>query len=105
MFTSRLYPHSPMGQAFMKYLSDLDVSKWLLGDLISCLLYFLLKRFTDRPKLLNLHLLNSGTKDVQIMSVRATPSNDAITIDFKAVTLKAGEHRYTKVASISFDGK
>uniref|UniRef100_A0A674ES34 Transmembrane protein 131 n=1 Tax=Salmo trutta TaxID=8032 RepID=A0A674ES34_SALTR len=60
-------------------------------------------RSQDRPKQLNLHLLNSGTKDVQIMSVRATPSNDAITIDFKAVTLKAGEHRYTKVASISFD--
>uniref|UniRef100_A0A8C8IYU4 Transmembrane protein 131 n=1 Tax=Oncorhynchus tshawytscha TaxID=74940 RepID=A0A8C8IYU4_ONCTS len=60
-------------------------------------------RSQDRPKQLNLHLLNSGAKDVQIMSVRATPSNDAITIDFKAVTLKAGEHRYTKVASISFD--
>ncbi|CAB1327669.1 unnamed protein product [Coregonus sp. 'balchen'] len=60
-------------------------------------------RSQDRPKQLNLHLLNSGAKDVQIMSVRATPSNDAVMIDFKAVTLKAGEHRYTKVASISFD--
>lgn len=38
-------------------------------------------------------------------SVRTTPSNEAVTIDFKAVTLKAGENRYTKVASISFDGK
>uniref|UniRef100_A0A3Q2VK07 Transmembrane protein 131 n=1 Tax=Haplochromis burtoni TaxID=8153 RepID=A0A3Q2VK07_HAPBU len=60
-------------------------------------------RSQDRPKLLNLHLLNSGTKDVPITSVRTTPSNEAITIDFKAVTLKAGENRYTKVASISFD--
>ncbi|XP_047442865.1 transmembrane protein 131 isoform X2 [Mugil cephalus] len=60
-------------------------------------------RSQDRPKLLNLHLLNSGTKDVPITSVRTTPSNEAITIDFKAVTLKAGESRYTKVASISFD--
>lgn len=88
---------------------------------------------TDRPKLLNLHLLNSGTKDVPItvcifvsltkssnchlnpcvtltfiydsQSVRTTPSNEAVTVDFKAVTLKAGENRYTKVASISFDGK
>ncbi|XP_029005175.1 transmembrane protein 131 isoform X2 [Betta splendens] len=60
-------------------------------------------RSQDRPKLLNLHLLNSGTKDVPITSVRTTPSNDAVTIDFKAVTLKAGENRYTKVASISFD--
>uniref|UniRef100_A0A8C6WN05 Transmembrane protein 131 n=1 Tax=Neogobius melanostomus TaxID=47308 RepID=A0A8C6WN05_9GOBI len=60
-------------------------------------------RSQDRPKLLNLHLLNSGTKDVPITSVRTTPSNEAITVDFKAVTLKAGESRYTKVASISFD--
>ncbi|XP_074524110.1 transmembrane protein 131 isoform X2 [Halichoeres trimaculatus] len=60
-------------------------------------------RSQDRPKLLNLHLLNSGTKDVPITSVRTTPSNEAVTIDFKAVTLKAGESRYTKVASISFD--
>ncbi|KAG8003502.1 hypothetical protein GBF38_018662 [Nibea albiflora] len=88
-------------------------------------------RSQDRPKLLNLHLLNSGTKDVPItvgilsdllkslnaylgpytspsfiyalQSVRTTPSNEAVTIDFKAVTLKAGESRYTKVASICFD--
>ncbi|XP_037325757.2 transmembrane protein 131 isoform X2 [Pungitius pungitius] len=60
-------------------------------------------RSQDRPKLLNLHLSNSGTKDVPITSVRTTPSNEAVTLDFKAVTLKAGESRYTKVASISFD--
>uniref|UniRef100_A0A673CWL6 Transmembrane protein 131 n=1 Tax=Sphaeramia orbicularis TaxID=375764 RepID=A0A673CWL6_9TELE len=60
-------------------------------------------RSQDRPKLLNLHLLNSGAKDVPITSVRTTPSNEAVTVDFKAVTLKAGESRYTKVASISFD--
>ncbi|XP_028259280.1 transmembrane protein 131 isoform X2 [Parambassis ranga] len=60
-------------------------------------------RSQDRPKMLNLHLLNSGSKDVPITSVRTTPSNEAVTIDFKAVTLKAGENRYTKVASISFD--
>uniref|UniRef100_A0A4W6DSD3 Transmembrane protein 131 n=1 Tax=Lates calcarifer TaxID=8187 RepID=A0A4W6DSD3_LATCA len=60
-------------------------------------------RSQDRPKMLNLHLLNSGTKDVPITSVRTTPSNEAVTVDFKAVTLKAGESRYTKVASISFD--
>ncbi|XP_076004717.1 transmembrane protein 131 isoform X2 [Genypterus blacodes] len=60
-------------------------------------------RSQDRPKMLNLHLLNSGTKDVPITSVRTTPSNEAVTVDFKAITLKAGESRYTKVASISFD--
>ncbi|XP_075901839.1 transmembrane protein 131 isoform X4 [Nelusetta ayraudi] len=60
-------------------------------------------RSQDRPKMLNLHLLNSGTKDVPITSVRTTPSNEAVTIDFRAVTLKAGDSRYTKVASISFD--
>lgn len=60
-------------------------------------------RSQDRPKLLNLHLLNSGTKDVPITSIRTTPSNEAVTVDFKTVTLKAGESRYTKVASISFD--
>ncbi|XP_007571403.1 transmembrane protein 131 isoform X1 [Poecilia formosa] len=60
-------------------------------------------RSQDRPKLLNLHLLNSGTKDVPITSVRTTPSNEAVTVDFKAVTLKAGENRYTKVATICFD--
>ncbi|TRY89294.1 hypothetical protein DNTS_003463 [Danionella cerebrum] len=60
-------------------------------------------RSQDRPKLLNLHLLNSGSKDVSIMSVRPTPSNEAVTVEFKQITLKAGESRYTKVASISFD--
>uniref|UniRef100_A0A673JE07 Transmembrane protein 131-like n=1 Tax=Sinocyclocheilus rhinocerous TaxID=307959 RepID=A0A673JE07_9TELE len=60
-------------------------------------------RSQDRPKQLNLHLLNSGAKDVSIMSVRPTPSNEAVTVDFKQITLKAGESRYTKVASISFD--
>ncbi|KAI4891999.1 hypothetical protein NFI96_034213 [Prochilodus magdalenae] len=60
-------------------------------------------RSQDRPKQLNLHLLNSGAKDVSIMSVRPTPSNEAITVDFKQITLKAGESRYTKVASINFD--
>ncbi|XP_066521024.1 transmembrane protein 131 isoform X2 [Hoplias malabaricus] len=60
-------------------------------------------RSQDRPKQLNLHLLNSGAKDVSIMSVRPTPSNEAITVEFKQITLKAGESRYTKVASINFD--
>ncbi|XP_068124260.1 transmembrane protein 131 isoform X3 [Hyperolius riggenbachi] len=60
-------------------------------------------RTQDLPKVLNLHLLNSGTKDVPITSVRSTPQNDAITVHFKPITLKASESRYTKVASISFD--
>ncbi|XP_051567447.1 transmembrane protein 131-like isoform X2 [Myxocyprinus asiaticus] len=60
-------------------------------------------RSQDRPKQLNLHLLNSGAKDVSIMSVRPTPSNEAVAVEFKQITLKAGESRYTKVASISFD--
>ncbi|XP_005995907.1 transmembrane protein 131 isoform X2 [Latimeria chalumnae] len=60
-------------------------------------------RTQDLPKVLNLHLLNSGTKDVPITSVRPTPPNEAITVDFKPVTLKASESKYTRVASISFD--
>nr|DBA33182.1 TPA: hypothetical protein GDO54_000907 [Pyxicephalus adspersus] len=60
-------------------------------------------RTQDLPKVLNLHLLNSGAKDVPITSVRATPQNDAITVNFKPITLKASDSRYTKVASISFD--
>ncbi|KAM5180058.1 transmembrane protein 131 [Mantella aurantiaca] len=60
-------------------------------------------RTQDLPKVLNLHLLNSGAKDVPITSVRSTPQNDAITVYFKPITLKASENRYTKVASISFD--
>ncbi|KAB1256927.1 Transmembrane protein 131, partial [Camelus dromedarius] len=72
-------------------------------------------RTQDLPKVLNLHLLNSGTKDVPIttkimlrkffslQSVRPTPQNDAITVHFKPITLKASESKYTKVASISFD--
>ncbi|XP_074848005.1 transmembrane protein 131 isoform X2 [Carettochelys insculpta] len=60
-------------------------------------------RTQDMPKILNLHLLNSGTKDVPITSVRTTPQNEAITVHFKPVTLKASESKYTKVASISFD--
>lgn len=47
-----------------------------------------------------------GLNSVSIsQSVRPTPSNEAITVEFKQVTLKAGESRYTKVASINFDGK
>ncbi|XP_066478070.1 transmembrane protein 131 isoform X2 [Tiliqua scincoides] len=60
-------------------------------------------RTQDLPKMLNLHLLNSGTKDVPITSVRPTPQNEAITVHFKPVTLRASESKYTKVASISFD--
>ncbi|XP_069492683.1 transmembrane protein 131 [Ambystoma mexicanum] len=60
-------------------------------------------RTQDVPKVLNLHLLNSGTKDVPITSIKATPQNEAITVHFKPLTLKASENRYTKVASISFD--
>lgn len=40
-----------------------------------------------------------------MQSVRPTPQNEAITVHFKPVTLKASESKYTKVASISFDGK
>ncbi|XP_036599081.1 transmembrane protein 131 isoform X2 [Trichosurus vulpecula] len=60
-------------------------------------------RTQDMPKVLNLHLLNSGTKDVPITSIRPTPQNEAITVNFKPITLKASESKYTKVASISFD--
>ncbi|XP_043928104.1 transmembrane protein 131 isoform X2 [Protopterus annectens] len=60
-------------------------------------------RTQDVPKILNLHLLNSGTKDVPITSIRPTPPNEAVTVDFKPITLKATESKYTKVASISFD--
>ncbi|CDQ95871.1 unnamed protein product [Oncorhynchus mykiss] len=60
-------------------------------------------RSQDRPEQLNSHLLNSGRKDVWIASIRTRSSNEAVTINFKAITLKAGESRYTKVSSISFD--
>ncbi|XP_063161071.1 transmembrane protein 131 isoform X2 [Candoia aspera] len=60
-------------------------------------------RTQDLPKILNLHLLNSGTKDVPITSVRPTPQNEAITIHFKPITLRASESKYAKVATISFD--
>ncbi|KAM3850754.1 transmembrane protein 131 [Diretmus argenteus] len=60
-------------------------------------------RSQDKPKRLNLHLLNSGAKDVQITSIRTSPANDAVMIDFKPITLKAGEKKYAKIASISFD--
>ncbi|KAK9401859.1 putative transmembrane protein [Crotalus adamanteus] len=60
-------------------------------------------RTKDLPKILNLHLLNSGTKDVPITSIRPTPQNEAITIHFKPITLRASENKYTKVATISFD--
>ncbi|XP_072433108.1 transmembrane protein 131 isoform X1 [Chiloscyllium punctatum] len=60
-------------------------------------------RTQDLPKVLNLHLLNSGTKDVPITSIKPTPPNEAVTVDFKPITLKASETKYTKVASIIFD--
>lgn len=55
----------------------------------------LLSSYTTRLKFLSFSL----------QSVRPTPQNDAITVHFKPVTLKASESKYTKVASISFDGK
>uniref|UniRef100_A0A4W3JXY2 Transmembrane protein 131 n=1 Tax=Callorhinchus milii TaxID=7868 RepID=A0A4W3JXY2_CALMI len=58
---------------------------------------------TDLPKVLNLHLLNSGAKDVPITSIKPAPPNEAVTVDFKPITLKASETKYTKVASIIFD--
>ncbi|CAL8393846.1 unnamed protein product, partial [Boreogadus saida] len=57
-------------------------------------------RAQDRPRTLNL-LLNAGAEDVGITSVRTSPSNAAISVEFKGVTLK--ERGYTKVASITFD--
>ncbi|XP_017379565.1 transmembrane protein 131 isoform X5 [Cebus imitator] len=42
-----------------------------------------------------------GTR--KLWSIRPTPQNDAITVHFKPITLKASESKYTKVASISFD--
>ncbi|XP_078514369.1 transmembrane protein 131 [Lissotriton helveticus] len=60
-------------------------------------------RSQDVPKVLNLHLLNSGTKDVPITSIKPTPQNEAVIVHFKPITLKASENRYTKVASIYFD--
>ncbi|EPY86242.1 transmembrane protein 131 [Camelus ferus] len=44
-----------------------------------------------------------GTR--KLWSVRPTPQNDAITVHFKPITLKASESKYTKVASISFDAE
>uniref|UniRef100_UPI00398E84E6 transmembrane protein 131 isoform X1 n=2 Tax=Pristiophorus japonicus TaxID=55135 RepID=UPI00398E84E6 len=60
-------------------------------------------RTQDLPKVLNLHLLNSGAKDVPITSIKPSPPNEAVTVDFKPITLKASETKYTKVASIVFD--
>ncbi|CAL8309572.1 unnamed protein product [Lota lota] len=57
-------------------------------------------RAQDRPRTLKL-LLNSGTEDVRITSVRTSPPNKAISVDFKGVTLK--KRGYTQVASITFD--
>ncbi|XP_069747987.1 transmembrane protein 131 isoform X2 [Narcine bancroftii] len=60
-------------------------------------------RSQDLPKVLNLHLLNSGAKDVPITSIKQFSPNEAVTVDFKPITLKASETKYTKVASIIFD--
>lgn len=60
-------------------------------------------RSQDLPKVLNLHLLNSGAKDVPITSIKPSSPNEAVTVDFKPITLKASETKYTKVASIIFD--
>uniref|UniRef100_A0A8C8VK15 Transmembrane protein 131 n=1 Tax=Pelusios castaneus TaxID=367368 RepID=A0A8C8VK15_9SAUR len=51
-------------------------------------------------------MLDFGTLRTQgtlFLGVRPTPQNEAITVHFKPVTLKASESKYTKVASISFD--
>uniref|UniRef100_A0A8C4QRV2 Transmembrane protein 131 n=1 Tax=Eptatretus burgeri TaxID=7764 RepID=A0A8C4QRV2_EPTBU len=57
-------------------------------------------RSQDPAKTLNLYLLNSGAKDVPIT---LSPANTAISIDFKPLTLKAFEKKYTKVASVIYD--
>nr|XP_002123137.3 transmembrane protein 131 [Ciona intestinalis] len=60
-------------------------------------------RSQDKPKTLNLFLLNSGTRDVQISSITAQPPNPALHIDFKTIKLKPSEALYTRVANISFN--
>lgn len=74
---------------------DLKVKFWALLDWnVNVSMYYECYKLYVTPSLV-----------FTIQSVRTTPSNEAVTIDFKAVTLKAGESRYTKVASISFDGQ
>uniref|UniRef100_A0A8C4QPL0 Transmembrane protein 131 n=1 Tax=Eptatretus burgeri TaxID=7764 RepID=A0A8C4QPL0_EPTBU len=60
-------------------------------------------RSQDPAKTLNLYLLNSGAKDVPITNIKLSPANTAISIDFKPLTLKAFEKKYTKVASVIYD--
>uniref|UniRef100_A0A4W3JI47 Transmembrane protein 131 n=1 Tax=Callorhinchus milii TaxID=7868 RepID=A0A4W3JI47_CALMI len=40
---------------------------------------------------------------VLFKSIKPAPPNEAVTVDFKPITLKASETKYTKVASIIFD--
>ncbi|XP_076799383.1 transmembrane protein 131-like isoform X1 [Clavelina lepadiformis] len=62
-------------------------------------------RTQDKPKVLNLFLLNSGSKEVQIMSVTTQHENLALKIDFKPIRLKPSEAVFTRVANISFNVK
>ncbi|CAB1314413.1 unnamed protein product, partial [Coregonus sp. 'balchen'] len=91
----RIKTNAPNGDQFIILPVEVEVTSEMLD--------FGTLRSQDRPKQLNLHLLNSGTKDVAITSIRTTPSNEAVAIHFKAITLKAGESSFTKVASIRFD--
>lgn len=63
----------------------------------------------ERHRKASQHVKNDKFTDASyfdcLQSVRPTPQNEAITVHFKPVTLKASESKYTKVASISFDGK
>nr|CAB3258637.1 transmembrane protein 131 [Phallusia mammillata] len=59
-------------------------------------------RTKDEPKTLNLFLLNSGKREVQISSIQTQPENTAVQIDFKPVKLKPSEAVYTRVANVSF---
>ncbi|XP_078684163.1 transmembrane protein 131-like isoform X1 [Branchiostoma floridae x Branchiostoma belcheri] len=57
----------------------------------------------DEPKTLQLHLLNPMARDVQITNIKLSSPNDAVSIDYKPVTLKPSVGgRDTKVASVTF---
>ncbi|XP_071088410.1 transmembrane protein 131-like isoform X1 [Haliotis cracherodii] len=60
-------------------------------------------RTLDKPKVVKLNLINTGAKPIHISSVNVSPSNDAVSIDFRPIKLQPDPGRQVTVAHITYN--
>ncbi|XP_041357021.1 transmembrane protein 131-like isoform X2 [Gigantopelta aegis] len=67
------------------------------------LIDFGILRTLDAPKTVKLNLINTGSSAIHITSISVSPSNKAISIDFRPLKLQPDPNRHTTVAHITFN--